>query len=114
MTWTDEMIEEMISLTRRGWSASRVAAEISKRGPAYRVTRNAVIGKAMRIGLRLGDKQALATQAKRVPPALRPKVPPAPPKSAPPPARVEAAAALRPRKHYKPSRVMLMAFGAIW
>lgn len=46
MSWTDERIELLKKLWLDGWSASRIAGELSNG-----VTRNAVIGKVYRLGL---------------------------------------------------------------
>lgn len=46
MSWTGERIELLQKLWLEGWSASRIAAELSNG-----ITRNAVIGKVFRLGL---------------------------------------------------------------
>ena len=45
MAWTHERIEKLKALWEEGHTASRIAAELGE------VTRNAVIGKAHRLGL---------------------------------------------------------------
>ena len=48
MPWTYERIEKLKQLWDEGLTASRIAAELGE------VTRNAVIGKAHRLGLQAG------------------------------------------------------------
>ncbi|MCI0467333.1 MAG: GcrA cell cycle regulator [Beijerinckiaceae bacterium] len=55
MSWTNERIELLQKLWLEGWSASRIAAELS-----HGVTRNAVIGKVYRLGLSGRAKAAAA------------------------------------------------------
>ena len=51
MPWTYERIEKLKQLWDEGLTASRIAAELGE------VTRNAVIGKAHRLGLSAGWPQ---------------------------------------------------------
>ena len=46
MTWIDERVEILRRMWADGFSASLIAAELG-----YGISRNAVIGKAMRLGL---------------------------------------------------------------
>lgn len=81
MSWTPERIEKLQSLWEKGLSASQIADELGDG-----VSRNAVIGKAHRLGLK-ARPSPVKTEAEP-----RPAAPPAPrkPKSASPakPARV--------------------------
>jgi GcrA cell cycle regulator len=51
-SWTDERIERLKQLWAEGYSASQIATDLGGN-----ITRNAVISKACRIGLRAGKKQ---------------------------------------------------------
>jgi hypothetical protein len=51
-SWTNERIERLKQLWAEGYSASQIATDLGGN-----ITRNAVIGKACRIGLRAGKKQ---------------------------------------------------------
>lgn len=70
MTWTDEKCDELRRLWAEGYSASAIAAELGI------ATRNAVIGKAHRLGLdgRAERKQAQAIREPRRKPERRPKL----------------------------------------
>lgn len=98
MSWTDERIEKLTKMWEGGATASQIAEELGG------VSRNAVIGKAHRLGLKArpspvkaNDKtEAVAAAPKPAKPAA-PAAPPAPvearpaaPKPAPAPAPVEA------------------------
>lgn len=89
MSWTDERIEKLTKMWEGGATASQIAEELGG------VSRNAVIGKAHRLGLKArpspvkaNDKEAAAAAAPRAPKAE------APPRPAPAPR--PAAAAPRP------------------
>ncbi|MFA7603473.1 MAG: GcrA family cell cycle regulator [Novosphingobium sp.] len=106
MSWTDERIEKLTKMWEGGATASQIAEELGG------VSRNAVIGKAHRLGLKArpspvkpSDK-AEASAAPAAKPARptaetpraevappRPADTPAPPRPAPPPAAAPAAAA---------------------
>ena len=60
MSWTDERVEQLKNLWGQGSSASQIAKILGG------VTRNAVIGKAHRLGLSGGTKPALP-RAERAP-----------------------------------------------
>ncbi|MDP3908001.1 GcrA family cell cycle regulator [Novosphingobium sp.] len=105
MSWTDERIEKLTKMWEGGSTASQIAEELGG------VSRNAVIGKAHRLGLKArpspvkanekpGDKSAATpAPAKAVKPAaepVAPRVAAAPPRAAAPsPAVFPAAAAPR-------------------
>ncbi|WP_281300595.1 MULTISPECIES: GcrA family cell cycle regulator [unclassified Iodidimonas] len=59
MAWTDEKIDLLKRLWEKGLSASQIAAEIGDN-----VTRNAVIGKAHRLGLKSRPSPVKADSAK--------------------------------------------------
>jgi GcrA cell cycle regulator len=80
MSWTDERIERLKSMWEKGMTASQIAEDLGG------VSRNAVIGKAHRLGL-----QARPSPVKPNDPA-----PTAAPKPAPPAPRVAATAAPSP------------------
>jgi GcrA cell cycle regulator len=72
MSWTDERIERLKSMWEKGMTASQIADDLGG------VSRNAVIGKAHRLGL-----QARPSPVKPNDPALPPAVPKAPQPAAP-------------------------------
>lgn len=86
MTWTEERIEVLTRLWAEGLSASQIAAELG--GGA---SRNAVLGKAHRLGLVRRETKGPSTPGSPKPP--RPPTPPAaaapPMPQAPAPALVE-------------------------
>jgi len=87
MSWTDERIEQLRNMWEKGLTASQIADELGG------VSRNAVIGKAHRLGLKSRPSPVKATE--KVKPA-KPAAPPAPkPVAAPPVARVAAPAPAR-------------------
>jgi GcrA cell cycle regulator len=82
MSWTDERIEQLKQMWEKGMTASQIADEMGG------VSRNAVIGKAHRLGLqsRPSPVKAVEPAARKVPSAPRDPVPaPAPAAAAPPP-----------------------------
>src|SRR5882672_9173664 len=81
MSWTDERIERLKSLWTKGMTASHIADELGG------VSRNAVIGKAHRLGL-----QSRPSPVKPNEPAPRPKAKakPAAPAPTPEPLAAEA------------------------
>ncbi|MBA3898313.1 MAG: GcrA cell cycle regulator [Sphingomonadaceae bacterium] len=84
MAWTDERIEQLKTMWAGGKTASQIADELGG------VSRNAVIGKAHRLGLQARPSPVKPNEVEK--PAAReaaPPSPPAPPKPAPRPA-VEA------------------------
>src|SRR3546814_1488389 len=83
MSWTDERIEQLRSMWEKGLTASQIADELGG------VSRNAVIGKAHRLGLKSRPSPVKATDAKLAKPAKSPAAPK--PAAAPPRAAVPAA-----------------------
>jgi GcrA cell cycle regulator len=93
MAWTDERIETLRKMWEGGQTASQIAEQLGG------VSRNAVIGKAHRLGLqsRPSPVKPNDTTPKAAAPAPTPK-PAAPPRPTPPaPPPVQAAAPLAPR-----------------
>jgi GcrA cell cycle regulator len=83
MSWTDERIERLKAMWTKGATASQIADELGG------VSRNAVIGKAHRLGLesrpspvKPGEEKEKKAKAAPAPKAARPAAPPAP-KTAP-------------------------------
>jgi len=101
MSWTDERIEKLTKMWEGGATASQIADELGA------VSRNAVIGKAHRLGLkaRPSPVKPVEKDAKAKPQAKKAKAP-APAPSAPAkddkPATVEAAAAAPDDEPYAP------------
>ncbi|HWV60270.1 MAG TPA: GcrA family cell cycle regulator, partial [Sphingopyxis sp.] len=56
MSWTDERIEQLRSMWEKGLTASQIADELGG------VSRNAVIGKAHRLGLKSRPSPVKATE----------------------------------------------------
>ncbi|MDZ3830839.1 MAG: GcrA family cell cycle regulator [Sphingopyxis sp.] len=92
MSWTDERIEQLRNMWEKGLTASQIADELGG------VSRNAVIGKAHRLGLK--SRPSPVKAADKVKPAKA--AAPAAPKAAPPPPR--AAAPAPPRASAAPVR----------
>ena len=91
MSWTDERIEKLTKMWEGGATASQIAEELGG------VSRNAVIGKAHRLGLKArpspvkpNEKEAAPTPAPRAPKAE------AAPRPTPTPRQAPAAAPARP------------------
>ncbi|SKB34095.1 GcrA family cell cycle regulator [Sphingopyxis flava] len=82
MSWTDQRIEQLRSMWEKGLTASQIADELGG------VSRNAVIGKAHRLGLKSRPSPVKATE-KVAKPA---KAPAAPKAAAPAPRPADAAA----------------------
>ncbi|MBB6424500.1 GcrA family cell cycle regulator [Sphingopyxis sp. JAI128] len=89
MSWTDERIESLRSMWEKGLTASQIADELGG------VSRNAVIGKAHRLGLKSRPSPVKATEKAAKP--SRPAAAPAAPKSAPPVAATRPAAPVAQR-----------------
>ena len=93
MSWTDERIDSLKTMWEAGQTASQIAEALGG------VSRNAVIGKAHRLGLQSRPSPVKPNEAKVVEPAAEPVVaavpppspPPVPPSPAPKPAPVAAA-----------------------
>jgi len=88
MSWTDERIESLRTMWEKGLTASQIADELGG------VSRNAVIGKAHRLGLK--SRPSPVKAAEKAKPAVK-AAPAAPKPAAPPPApRAAAPAPARP------------------
>lgn len=88
MSWTDERIEQLRTMWEKGLTASQIADELGG------VSRNAVIGKAHRLGLKARPSPVKAVETPKVPKAAPA---PRPTSAAPTPAApVRAAAPVRP------------------
>ncbi|UUY00177.1 GcrA family cell cycle regulator [Sphingomonas sp. J315] len=92
MSWTDERIETLRKMWDSGLTATQIAEELGG------VSRNAVIGKAHRLGLasRPSPVKANATEAKPTPASAAPPAPKPAPAAPAPRAAVPAAAAPTP------------------
>ena len=78
MSWTDERIDRLKAMWAEGSTASQIAEDLGG------VSRNAVIGKAHRLGLESRPSPVKASEAKAKPAATAPAPKPAAPKPAPP------------------------------
>jgi GcrA cell cycle regulator len=97
MAWTDERIEQLKRLWENGMTASQIAEELGG------VSRNAVIGKAHRLGLQSRPSPVKANDAgaASTPEAERPAVSPTPaPAPAPAAAATPAPAAAAPAESF--------------
>ncbi len=95
MSWTDERIEKLTKMWEGGATASQIAEELGG------VSRNAVIGKAHRLGLKARPspvKPNEKTEAPAAPAAARPAAP-----AAPEPVRAAQPAAAAPRPAAAPA-----------
>lgn len=72
MSWSDDRIELLKQLWEKGLSASQIAEELGQG-----VTRNAVIGKAHRLGLKSRPSPVKADVPKKAAPQQKPKPKPA-------------------------------------
>ena len=79
MSWTDERIATLTKMWESGATASQIADELGG------VSRNAVIGKAHRLGLKARPSPVKANEPKPAPRAKEPEVKVAPKAPAPPP-----------------------------
>ena len=86
MSWTDERIEQLRSMWEKGLTASQIADELGG------VSRNAVIGKAHRLGLKSRPSPVKATE-KAKPARSAPAPKPAAPTPTPAPRAAEPASA---------------------
>ena len=91
MSWTDERIEKLTKMWEGGATASQIAEELGG------VSRNAVIGKAHRLGLKARPSPVKANE-KDPAPAPAPRAAKAPPRPAPAPAPRPAPAAAAPAR----------------
>ena len=101
MSWTDERIEQLRNMWEKGLTASQIADELGG------VSRNAVIGKAHRLGLKSRPSPVKATETVAKPvkaPATPKAAAPAAPKPAAAPAAPRAAAPAAPRPAAAPPK----------
>ena len=97
MSWTDERIEQLRSMWEKGLTASQIADELGG------VSRNAVIGKAHRLGLKSRPSPVKANEKKKAAPAKpKPAPKPAAKKAAPKPAAPKPAAPAAPAQPTTP------------
>ncbi|MFM5949882.1 MAG: GcrA family cell cycle regulator [Novosphingobium sp.] len=89
MSWTDERIEKLTKMWEGGATASQIADELGG------VSRNAVIGKAHRLGLKARPSPVKPNEKEAAAPAPKAPKAEAPPRPAPAP-RAAPAAAPRP------------------
>ena len=91
MSWTDERIEKLTKMWEGGATASQIADELGG------VSRNAVIGKAHRLGLKARPSPVKANDKVEAPaaPAAKPAAPRPAPAAAPPPRPAAPVAAPR-------------------
>lgn len=95
MSWTDERIEQLRNMWEKGLTASQIADELGG------VSRNAVIGKAHRLGLKSRPSPVKATEKVNKP--VKVAAPAAPKPAAPPPTpRPAAPVAARPIAPVRP------------
>ena len=87
MSWTDERIDRLKTMWENGLTASQIADDLGG------VSRNAVIGKAHRLGLKSRPSPVKANDAEAKPAAAKPKVKLAEKPAAPRPAVAGAPAA---------------------
>ncbi|MBD3746500.1 MAG: GcrA cell cycle regulator [Sphingopyxis terrae] len=97
MSWTDERIEQLRNMWEKGLTASQIADELGG------VSRNAVIGKAHRLGLKSRPSPVKATDKPVKAPAPK-AAGPAAPKPAAAPAAPRAAAPAAPRPAAAPPK----------
>lgn len=85
MSWTDERIDQLKQMWQNGHTASQIAEQLGG------VSRNAVIGKAHRLGLQSRPSPVKASEADPETVKAAPAAPVAPPPAPPAPAPVAAA-----------------------
>ncbi len=89
MSWTDERIETLTKMWEGGSTASQIAEELGG------VSRNAVIGKAHRLGLKARPSPVKANEKEAAAPVPKPVKADLPPRATPPP-RASAARTVAP------------------
>jgi GcrA cell cycle regulator len=92
MAWTEDRVDKLKALWKKGLSASQIAEELGEN-----ITRNAVIGKAHRLGL-----SSRPSPVKK--PAQAKRKLPAPKKAAP----AISAPSLAPEPHDKPDKISIL------
>ncbi len=102
MSWTDERIESLRNMWEKGLTASQIAEELGG------VSRNAVIGKAHRLGLKSRPSPVKATDKAKpakiaTPAASKPAAPAAAPRAAAPAPVAPRPAAPAPRNEARPT-----------
>jgi len=110
MSWTDERIDTLRRLWEQGITASQIAETLGG------VSRNAVIGKAHRLGLQSRPSPVKSSEASAAAPAARPAASPppaAPAAAAPPPPSPPAADARREAESPAPGRPQPPAYNPI-
>jgi len=90
MSWTDERIATLQKMWEGGSTASQIAEELGG------VSRNAVIGKAHRLGLKARPSPVKASEKKKAAAAKKPMAKAAPKKAAPKTAAPKPAPAAKP------------------
>ncbi|WP_088309737.1 GcrA family cell cycle regulator [Novosphingobium sp. B 225] len=90
MSWTDERIEKLTKMWEGGATASQIADELGG------VSRNAVIGKAHRLGLKARPSPVKPNEKEAAPAPAKPPKAEAAPRPAPTPRPAAAPAAPRP------------------
>ena len=109
MSWTDERIDQLKAMWEKGMTASQIAEELGG------VSRNAVIGKAHRLGLQSRPSPVKANETPRkkaTPAAPKPAATPAPSPAAEPVKAEPAPAAGRPEAPAPASETMEPAVAA--
>ncbi|QZD88998.1 GcrA family cell cycle regulator [Qipengyuania aurantiaca] len=97
MSWTDERIATLKKMWEGGSTASQIADELGG------VSRNAVIGKAHRLGLKSRPSPVKAAEKKKAAPKPKPAPKPVAKKAAPRPAPTPAPAPAKPAAKPAPS-----------
>ena len=116
MSWTDERIETLAKMWEGGSTASQIAEELGG------VSRNAVIGKAHRLGLKARPSPVKPNEGEDTParaaakPAVKaaappPRAPPPPASARPAPAPAAAPAAAEQRPASTPPRIVSVGPG---
>ncbi len=90
MSWTDERIEKLTKMWEGGSTASQIAEDLGG------VSRNAVIGKAHRLGLKARPSPVKPNEKEAAAPAPKPVKADLPPRAAPAPRPASARAATPP------------------
>jgi GcrA cell cycle regulator len=112
MSWTDERIDRLKTMWEKGMTASQIAEDLGG------VSRNAVIGKAHRLGLQsrpspVKANEPAATPTPKAPPAPRTvsAAPPPPPPPSPPPAARSFMPVYTPQAPSGPTGAQLRSVG---